>query len=392
MTIFSKLTAPPIDFDFDELNDIDVAYDEIVSLEAKLNGMMADLDVGQQISTEGFFSTWLKVALDTIYRLWDRILVMIDGIRVQAENRKVKANNLLNRIKKLPDLKKTAKVEYGSLSKWIMLDGKIPSPSELNKALLEMSKVLQFESNDVMVYLLRVAERIYPKAEEVFKIASDTKLKNEEKVSKLVPVFRSIADSGLLIRKNRTDRSGYSNTQQYDVPLAYVSEPLLGNSRVLVKMEIADSGAINETGNGLLNLVDKLYSTRVELDIDHDKYASNLEFVALNKQEQIKVIENCIVCLDKIIQFKVRHQGELNKSRAKFKSTRDRLINLSKEDDNVEFKLYCRKSAKALHATTRWMHSPSAALLVQSLRSCNAALEYCYRSQKEMINQNKNFS
>lgn len=390
--LINKNMSESFDFNIDD-NIINDHLNVISSLESEINKLANEYVENESsgiysMESNAFFN-WLKFFLDRIYQLWDKIIDMIDGIRIQAENRLVKANNLLLRIKQLPDLKRSELVDFGPLAKWIMVDGKIPSPSELNRALVNMKKVLRFEANDIIDYTYRIIQRVFPRATEVFEIASDDRLSNEDKTRRIIPVIRSLADSGLLLRKQRMEKSGYRQTQVYDYDLAYMSEPLVGNSRVVAKLKNIDVGAINETGQPLLNLLDSLYSSRYDLEIDYDKHASNLEFPALNKTEQIKIVDICIETLQEIIQFKVRHQGAINKSRRDFKILRDKLVRISRQDENIDFKLYCRKTSKALHAVTRWLHNPVAAILVQSIRSANASLEYCYRSQKVIVDQNR---
>lgn len=380
------------DFSYDE-TEMQGYLEQIASLESSIakiaNDYLEDSSEGTYSLESNVFVKWLKIFLDKIYQLWDKIIEMIDGIRIQAENRLVKANNLLIRIKNLPDLKRPEVVEFGPLFKWMMVDGRVPSPSDLNKALTNMHKVLRFEANDIIDYTYRIIQRVFPRALEVFEIATNDRLTHEEKTSRMIPVVRSLADSGLLLRKQRMEKSGYKPTQVYDYDLAYESESLVGNSKVVAKLKSVDVGAINETGQPLLSLLDNLYSSRYDLVIDYDKHAGDLKFSALNKSEQISICNECIGILKEIIQFKVRHQRSINAARRDFKTLRDKLVRVSKEDENVDFKLYCRKTSKALHAVTRWLHNPVAAILVQSIRSSNASLEYCYRSQRVIIAQNR---
>lgn len=367
-----------MDSQIEELEQLHVRASELVIL-MRFQGSNSLLE-GVTVSQEGALDVIKKVAaklLDIIYRSFDRMLGLVTGTRNQAENRIINARTLLSRLGDLPAIEKPIVLSISDAS-YLTVTGDTPNPMDMVKGLDKLRSVFTTEAIENTEYSSRIIDKLFPKIDTIINRFSGLS------VSDITYLTQGIAEDTFQLRKKYLSARYLKPTGEAHV---YSSGMLLGTVEVEYRTVPIAEADLRSTNYKLTGVLEALIESRGQLRNHSDENAGSYNVLAAEARYQEPLLEKSIKLLNTVIQYNVRFYRQIEFYRNKIKKYRNAYNSLSRDNQNDESKVYLRKLSRILHAINRWVYAPAVPLQSHVIKTTNAVIQYCQRSQVAINNQ-----
>lgn len=337
--------------------------------DVKLANIVTPTEV--MISTEGFTEALMGRVSSLSSTVWGNFMSGLDNSRAQAENK-------LNRVNYVRKLAKDIQYDGGretipvaELFDVLEIRGKVCTGSELIKALTHFSNILNNELHDEMDYLLAVTERMSGDIKALLDAVGSS-----PNVPEMSRRLGNIGDLGDLLIRRRNKLPYLTHDITSDSTYAYVSSELLGNVRLSSTGGSYNNANIKSLGLMQFRAIGSIFEMRTSLVSVKSDYTPQATVPQLSERELLEAISIMDKMLSDIIRFRIRYGNRFNREKRKFTDYRDKLLALGRKGDNVDHKVYLRRTADVANSISRWIHTPAMPLIGHSLKIVTATLSY----------------